>query len=339
MTTNLPLVTIGIPTLNRAAYIIDAVQSALRQTYMNIEVVVVDNASNDNTREELGRISDSRVKTFIQDDRVRMGENWNRCLEEASGKYFLLLSDDDALTEDAVEMMMVPFLDNASFNKDGVSDVGVVYCQTIYVDKNSEQLGFTRLSPIIQSTQCAIQSFLKGEIDFFPCSTLFRTEDARFKVGGYNEEYFRWAHDTGMWINIASLYKKIAFIPRPLAYYRVHQSNTPSTAVLDDWVFGAENIGRECMRLSEHWGSTSPCCISENDVKKYLARVVTSMAFLFYRSGVRKKLVFSELRKFHSYYSSWYGVRRFFYQLFISLLPISVFKLTRKMMRSRRHRV
>src|SRR6266567_6107791 len=90
-----PKVTIAIPTWNRAEKVVKAIDSALNQAYNNIEVIVSDNASTDNTINLLDAYSDDRLIVLKQSVNCGMANNWNECLNRSSGDYFILLSDDD----------------------------------------------------------------------------------------------------------------------------------------------------------------------------------------------------------------------------------------------------
>jgi glycosyltransferase involved in cell wall biosynthesis len=98
-----PLVTIAIPTRNRAALLRDCANSAFAQTYSNIEVLVSDNASTDNTLAVLESFDDPRLRVLTNGKNIGLVGNWNRCVREASGEYFVILSDDNTLEPTFVE--------------------------------------------------------------------------------------------------------------------------------------------------------------------------------------------------------------------------------------------
>ena len=101
--TTQPLITIAIPTRNRASLLKECVRSALAQTYSNIEVLVSDNASTDNTSAMLKSIQDPKLRVLTNLENIGIFGNFNRCLREAAGEYFILLPDDDALHPTFVE--------------------------------------------------------------------------------------------------------------------------------------------------------------------------------------------------------------------------------------------
>lgn len=92
-----PLVSIGLPTFNRALSLTKAIKSVLDQEYSNLELVISDNASADNTREicELFSRSDGRVRYFRQSNNMGAVANFEFAKQAATGKYFMWLADDD----------------------------------------------------------------------------------------------------------------------------------------------------------------------------------------------------------------------------------------------------
>lgn len=97
MNQNQPLVSIGIPTYNRAALLKRSIESALNQDYKNIEVIVSDNASTDETERVCGfyRDKDTRLKYVRHTKNHGPTANFHDVLKNASGQFFMWLSDDD----------------------------------------------------------------------------------------------------------------------------------------------------------------------------------------------------------------------------------------------------
>jgi glycosyltransferase involved in cell wall biosynthesis len=126
------LVSAILPTYNRAEYVAGAIETVLEQSHDDIEVVVVDDGSTDDTRE--------RLAAYDDDDRVRVRHNegnrgisasMNRAVENADGEFVCVLNDDDRWHEEKVEKQL------AAFERAG-EDVGVVY--TGGVVKQGEQV-------------------------------------------------------------------------------------------------------------------------------------------------------------------------------------------------------
>ena len=93
------LVSIMIPTYNQEAYIARAIESALAQTYLNLEIAISDDASTDLTEEIVSKyVSDSRVKYFRQEKNIGRVDNYRKNLyEQVSGQWVLNLDGDDYL--------------------------------------------------------------------------------------------------------------------------------------------------------------------------------------------------------------------------------------------------
>ncbi len=92
-----PLVSIGVPIFNGAASIAETITKLLAQTYQNIELIVSDNCSTDETQKicEIFATKDLRIKYFRQSENKGVGYNFRFVLEQARGKYFLWNAGDD----------------------------------------------------------------------------------------------------------------------------------------------------------------------------------------------------------------------------------------------------
>jgi glycosyltransferase involved in cell wall biosynthesis len=126
-----PLVAIGIPTYNRALYLRDAFQNALAQTYEKLEILVVDNASTDRTREILESFADSRIRYVRNAANLGMVGNFNPVLALSTGDYLTCLCDDDWLAPRFVEACLGLFR--------RYPDLGLVPCPAIACGSEGRQ--------------------------------------------------------------------------------------------------------------------------------------------------------------------------------------------------------
>ena len=102
-----PLVTVGIPTYNRAKGLERTLQCIQQQTYTNLEIIVSDNASTDTDVLSLlqkAAAADSRVKFFVQEKNISIVPNFQFLLDQAGGKYFLWAADDDQWDANFIEV-------------------------------------------------------------------------------------------------------------------------------------------------------------------------------------------------------------------------------------------
>ncbi len=114
MNRNKPLVTIGIPTYNRASMLARSIESALKQDYPAIEIIISDNASTDHTMQVLQQYAGRYplMKIISQPKNLGATANFAAVLKEASGEYFMWLGDDDWIDASYVSHCMSLLIPN-----------------------------------------------------------------------------------------------------------------------------------------------------------------------------------------------------------------------------------
>ena len=149
MKKNFLLVTIGIPTYNRAnGFLQEALQSAVAQTYENIEIIVSDNCSTDNTEMIVKNFSDPRIKYVKQKKNIGAFNNMNYCLKIAKGSFFHMLHDDDMIDPD--------FIENCVKAIPKGHEPGVVFTGMRIIDENGD---------VVSEFTNQVEGF--SDIDFF----------------------------------------------------------------------------------------------------------------------------------------------------------------------------
>ncbi|MBI2579909.1 MAG: glycosyltransferase [Candidatus Aenigmarchaeota archaeon] len=209
-----PLVSICIPNYNGERYIRYAIESALNQSYRNIEVVVIDNASTDgswNIIKSYGK----RVRKFRHKFNIGYNRNLNSCVEIAKGKYMKILHSDDILEKDAVEHQ-TKIMKN-------MPTAGFVYSPVRFINEegnfigNSAQPENDTLIPGIKK----LAELLEGNHIMFP-SVMIRKEC--FEEAGFFDGEMPYCNDWDMWMRICMKYDA-AYSSRISALYRVHTSS------------------------------------------------------------------------------------------------------------------
>jgi glycosyltransferase involved in cell wall biosynthesis len=109
-----PLFSVVIPTYNRSELLGLAIQSVLRQTCPDFEVVVCDNCSEDDTGAVVARVGDSRVRYVRTAGHLVIADNWEFARSQATGTLVLMLSDDDALVPAALETFAAEYERNGA---------------------------------------------------------------------------------------------------------------------------------------------------------------------------------------------------------------------------------
>lgn len=305
-------VTIAIPTLNRAEYLRIALDSALAQSYSNLEVVVSNNACSDQTASVLKSMSDPRLNVLEQQHTLGMMENWNACLRGASGKYFLLLSDDDVLEPTAIEEMVDAFENSERQGK----KVGFVYCNLTVIDGDGTTLYLGRESPPVESASDLIVAFFNSERDIWPCATLFRKDDL---APGYDVRFALGA-DAAQWMRLGIAYGSARFVNRRLARYRVHQNATMTTRV-DIWRNEFTALGNFAIAELGKSGETGESLSRE--IRKAVRRLIARITPFLINDSLKKKKRDALLEYCANYkvFTSFYGLLMLVRGIFPMMLP------------------
>jgi glycosyltransferase involved in cell wall biosynthesis len=242
-------VSIGIPTINRSELALRAIRSALAQTYSDVEVIVSDDASTDDTVQRIQEIHDPRIVLVQQKHRLGLVGNFDFCLRHATGEFFLLLGDDDLLLPNAIEQLVEPFLLGKSTIP--ASAVGVVWCPCQIASATNSQFWTTESGPEVESVSSLLVALFAGQRGPRLTSILLRTQDA-IAVGGYETKYGDLC-DIGNWGRAALLSEYAVCVPEPLVQYTNHQGSTTSQSAVQKWQQWARIVHQDLL-VSAHAG-------------------------------------------------------------------------------------
>lgn len=232
MELHFPLVTIGIPTHNRAGtYLHGALECALRQTYPALEIIVADNRSTDGTAELVARHADPRLRYFRHDPELRPNDNFNFCLNQARGKYFLLLLDDELVDHDFVSTCVA-----AAGAHPGA---GLIRTGLRSIDANGTVI---RESPNEAAGLPLGELFLawfEGHTRFYLCNTLFNTRVLR-GIGGFHSRHCLF-QDVMAQVQIVSRHERVD-VRAVKASTRSHLAQNTYAAKVEAWAEDAMDL-------------------------------------------------------------------------------------------------
>lgn len=220
-----PLVTIAIPTYNRAdGYLRQALESACAQTYSHLEILVADNCSPDHTAALVAGLGDPRIRYVKHPVNIGAANNFNFCVREAKGRYFLLLCDDDLLDVDFVETCLSAVQPTA--------EVGVIRTGVRVIDAHNRVLSeYPNLAGGC-STAEFFCGWFSGQTSIYLCNTLFHT--ARLQdIGGFRSKHYLY-DDSRAVLRLAAEYGRID-IPDVKASARLHHAELGFAAKIGDW--------------------------------------------------------------------------------------------------------
>jgi hypothetical protein len=232
-------VSICIPTFNYAEFLRDALDSALSQTFTDLEIVVVDNASTDDTPlivEEYRR-RDPRVRSVRNSENVGAQRNLNRCIEVATGEYVNILCSDDLLEPHAIERLAAAL--------DARPDVVLAGGARVVVDRDLRPmtvLAFAHEAVTLAGPDAIRSCLVRGNRIGEPSAVLLRRREA---ARGFDTSY-RQLIDLEMWFHLLQK-GAFAFVPEPLCWFRQHSGSESSRNVAE------LSFVPELRRLVEHY--------------------------------------------------------------------------------------
>ncbi|STQ85956.1 glycosyltransferase family 2 protein [Helicobacter muridarum] len=210
----MPLISIVLPTYNGEEYIEQSIESILNQTYKNIELIIVNDCSTDNTREIIESYAnkDNRIKLIHNEINQKLPKSLNIGFTEAKGEYLTWTSDDNYYVPQALEIML-DFLQTQN------NYVMVCADYIILRENNRQAKREVSVMPEKLIAYCGIGACF-----------LYRAKVAK-EVGLYNEKRFL-VEDYEYWLRIG-LKGKIGEIHTPLYYYRHHKNSLTSKRGLE----------------------------------------------------------------------------------------------------------
>ena len=236
------LVSVIIPAYNHEKYVQDAIKSVINQTYKNIELIVIDDGSKDNTWQKIKELEDECKKRFTNiyfETKENEGtcKTQNKLISKASGDFITLLASDDLMTPNLIETL-INFLSKHE-------DYVLVGADDKLIDSNSNLIGWDKDQNIQEYNKAKFKTF--GEfLQFYRTDINFNSDD----FGNY-KNLLKGNHipngflirkniilnyvypftpeapleDYYMMLQLSKV-GKFKFINEPLSLYRIHNSNT-----------------------------------------------------------------------------------------------------------------
>jgi glycosyltransferase involved in cell wall biosynthesis len=217
-----PLVSVCIPCYNSANTIADTLNSIISQSYKNIEIIICDNCSTDDTVLIINSIPDYRIRFFINESNLGMVGNFERVLSYVKGEFVKVMCADDLITVDCIAKQLKPFIENSDRN------IALVSCEKWIINSTGKKLfqkkipgteGYLNGRLWIKKTMMA-GSNLIGE----PGAILFKQEIAQKTSGFQVEKELSYVVDLNFWFKLLLL-GDLFMIKEPLFSFRISKSS------------------------------------------------------------------------------------------------------------------
>jgi hypothetical protein len=218
-----PLVTFIVVNWNGEDFLEDCLSSIFQQSYDSREVIVVDNGSQDRSREILGRFSEVRV--IWNHRNMGFGAANNQALAGANGDYVAFVNNDVVLDSDWLKRILQPMSER--------DEVGMCAGKTMsmqkpgYIDNTGHLLYWDGLNRGRGRMQRDQGQFDQVQDAFFPsgCASLFRFRMLK-EIGAFDEDFYLYGDDTELGIRARLTGWECAFVPSAVAYHHGSASLT-----------------------------------------------------------------------------------------------------------------
>lgn len=209
------LVSIVIPCYNHEQFVQDCIQSVINQTYENIELIIIDDGSKDNSVEKIKEMLDLCEQRFVRFEfRSRpnkgLSATLNEALEWGQGEYYSAIASDDMLLPNKTAIQ-VEFMNS---NKNIVALFG----SANYIDENNNIRTINKLL----NKEYEFDKIFLNECQFYAPTQMMRL-DTLIEIGGYDPTIL--VEDWYMWLKMAKK-GKVYCLSENLALYRIHSNNS-----------------------------------------------------------------------------------------------------------------
>ena len=249
-------VSVCIPTYNGAAYLAEAIKSALSQSLTDFELIIVDDCSEDNTEEVIKRFKDARIKNYKNPVRLGMVGNWNKCVELARSPYICLFHQDDVMMPENLADKVKSLEENHT--------AGMVHSNVYQIGPAGEQISnwwYFKPTPDQNGLQTGTNYFEKLllGVNIVCCPSAVVRKECYNQLGGFDYR-LPFTADWEMWMRIALFYD-ILYLIKPLVKYRRHEENETLNFM------GVQEL-EHALRAKQHILEKYPERINQPDVLK-----------------------------------------------------------------------
>jgi len=210
-----PRVTIAIPTYNRAGLLGASLRSALEQQYSDFQILVLDNASTDDTAAVVKSFGDRRVKYIRNERNIGLFRNWNRTVELNQSPYLVVLQDDDELLPEFIPESV------AALDRNPSAAFSFTYAGGI--DLNNEPVPLPGEYPAggLISGRDYLYGIVNGANWVIHASTVLMRSSVLDEVGSFDNPHSNHSIDINLYYRMLASFD-VVLIPKLLGRVRLH---------------------------------------------------------------------------------------------------------------------
>jgi len=231
MIANRELISIVVAVYNSSKFIEETLNSIYTQKYKNIELIICDDCSIDNSVEIINSWLENidinrffKINLIIQNKNLGLTKNINLGIKSAQGEWIKCLGGDDILMIDCLEILF-------RYAKKDSCDILFGQIKNFYTDKRGEKKFYEVDSSkkIQQKFMLSKESFFKELIQecFLPAPAAFFSKKVWIELDGFDERY-KMVEDWPFWLKAVQKNKKISFVDKVVVLYREHEDSITS---------------------------------------------------------------------------------------------------------------
>lgn len=267
-----PLVSVLMTAYNREKYIVEAIDSVLASTYLNFELIIVDDCSTDTTvnKAELCAVNDSRVSIYKNNKNLGDYPNRNQAAKYASGEYIKYLDSDDIIYPQGLEVMISCM--------ESYPEAGFGLCEIAHADEPHPVF--------LNSYESYYENFMVRDLFGRSPGSSIMKRAAFEESGGFTGK--RQVGDHEFWLIMARKYSMVT-MPRDLSWDRTHGEQEK---MYDSF------IEKSSMHFSVQFEQLKhpECPLSEDERTRAISLLRSQQARVFWSYAVRQKSPFTALR-------------------------------------------
>lgn len=261
-----PLVSVVIASYNHAPYIEASIESVLQQTYANIELLVIDDGSRDDSVLRIQRLQEQHGFDFRVQTNQGLSRTLNEALARARGTLIAPFGSDDIMLPDRIAKQ-VEYMT-------GKPEVGICAGNVQEVDEAGKPIKTPKKSPL---RRLDFEDVFLDRKPGAPAPTLLFRREALDRVGGFDSEIR--LEDLLIELKITRSGYYLDILPDVLAQYRVHPTNT-----YKNYRFMTENVLKSYAKFSDHPAYLEVCARYRNSMLLKCARSDKELAWDLLRS-------------------------------------------------------
>jgi glycosyltransferase involved in cell wall biosynthesis len=280
----MPKISVCVPTFNRAPLLRGCLDSLIAQTFRDIEILVSDNCSPDDTEAVVKSLTDPRIRYIRNSENIGFVRNINSIVSQATGDYVVVAHDDD--------VYLPEFLRREADLLDEHPSVGMVHCAAMLMAADGALTRVIRAYAVTgrRSGAGEFERFLEGHN--VVCSTVMVRRSVYEQVGLFEPKYL--CTDFQMWLRLA-LHADIGYVAEPLVHVRVHPDTVTNWLTPERWYDEFIAIVNEQMDAAS---ATQPAIAAKRAVLRRRAALAQGKRFFVASVAETTKGRFSQARQY-----------------------------------------